>query len=43
MSGTLNPTSFVIEPELSEEKTVITHVTDGFDFLGCNVRMYKKP
>ena len=27
--------------ELSEEKTVITHVTDGFDFLGCNVRMYK--
>lgn len=27
--------------ELSEEKTVITHITDGFDFLGCNVRMYK--
>jgi RNA-directed DNA polymerase len=27
--------------ELSEEKTVITHITDGFDFLGCNVRWYK--
>ena len=27
--------------ELSEEKTVITHITDGFDFLGCNVKWYK--
>ena len=26
--------------ELSEEKTLITHINDGFDFLGCNVRMY---
>ena len=26
--------------ELSEEKTVITHIDEGFDFLGCNVRMY---
>ena len=23
--------------ELSEEKTVITHIEDGFDFLGCNM------
>lgn len=28
--------------ELSEEKTVITHIEKGFDFLGCNVRMYGK-
>lgn len=28
--------------ELSEEKTVITHVEDGFDFLGVNIRMYGK-
>lgn len=27
--------------ELSREKTVITHITDGFDFLGCNIRWYK--
>lgn len=27
--------------ELSKEKTVITHITDGFDFLGCNIRLYK--
>jgi len=27
--------------ELSQEKTVITHVEDGFDFLGQNVRKYK--
>ena len=27
--------------ELSEEKTVITHIEDGFDFLGCNIRWYK--
>ena len=27
--------------ELSKEKTVITHITDGFDFLGCNIRWYK--
>lgn len=26
---------------LSEEKTVITHIKDGFNFLGCNVRMYE--
>ncbi len=27
--------------ELSKEKTLLTHVDDGFDFLGCNVRKYK--
>ncbi|MBS0635670.1 MAG: group II intron reverse transcriptase/maturase [Verrucomicrobia bacterium] len=27
---------------LSEEKTVITHVSKGFDFLGQNVRKYKR-
>ena len=27
--------------ELSEEKTVIPHIEDGFDFLGCNIRWYK--
>ncbi len=26
--------------QLSEEKTLITHVNDGFDFLGQNVRKY---
>ncbi len=26
---------------LSEEKTIITHIKDGFDFLGWNVRKYK--
>jgi len=26
--------------ELSEEKTVITHINDGFDFLGWNFRKY---
>src|SRR5580700_5863464 len=26
--------------ELSEEKTRITHIEDGFDFLGFNVRKY---
>ena len=26
--------------ELSPEKTVITHIEDGFDFLGFNVRKY---
>lgn len=26
--------------ELSPEKTKITHITEGFDFLGQNVRMY---
>lgn len=26
--------------ELSEEKTVITHIDDGFDFLGWNFRKY---
>ena len=27
--------------ELSREKTKITHIDDGFDFLGVNVRKYK--
>ncbi len=27
--------------ELSREKTKITHIDDGFDFLGINVRKYK--
>src|SRR5205807_7668460 len=27
--------------ELSQEKTSITHIEDGFDFLGQNVRKYK--
>ena len=27
--------------ELSEEKTVITDISDGFDFLGFNLRLYK--
>jgi RNA-directed DNA polymerase len=27
--------------ELSQEKTAITHVTDGFDFLGFHIRKYK--
>lgn len=27
--------------ELSEEKTKITHIDEGFDFLGFNVRKYK--
>jgi RNA-directed DNA polymerase len=27
--------------ELSKEKTKITHIEDGFDFLGFNVRKYK--
>lgn len=27
--------------QLSEEKTVITHIDDGFDFLGKNIRKYK--
>lgn len=26
--------------ELSDEKTVITNIHDGFDFLGCNIRKY---
>lgn len=26
---------------LSPEKTVITHIDGGFDFLGCNIRKYK--
>ena len=26
---------------LSEEKTLITHIKDGFDFLGQNTRKYK--
>src|SRR5208337_2760458 len=34
--------SFLLERGLvlSPEKTVITHVRDGFDFLGQNVRRY---
>jgi RNA-directed DNA polymerase len=27
--------------QLSQEKTVVTHINDGFDFLGCNVRKFK--
>ncbi len=27
--------------ELSSEKTCITHIEDGFDFLGQNLRKYK--
>lgn len=27
--------------QLSEEKTVITHIDDGFDFLGKSIRKYK--
>ena len=27
---------------LSPEKTKITHITDGFDFLGQNIRMYSR-
>lgn len=26
--------------QLSEEKTVITHIGEGFDFLGKNIRKY---
>jgi RNA-directed DNA polymerase len=26
---------------LSEEKTVVTHIDDGFDFLGFNIKSYK--
>ena len=26
--------------QLSEEKTVITHIDEGFDFLGQNIRKY---
>ena len=26
--------------ELSEEKTKITHIAEGFNFLGCNIRKY---
>jgi RNA-directed DNA polymerase len=28
--------------QLSLEKTKITHVTEGFDFLGQNIRMFAK-
>jgi RNA-directed DNA polymerase len=28
---------------LSEEKTRIVHLTEGFDFLGFNIRHYRKP
>ena len=27
--------------ELSPEKTLITHIEDGFDFLGQHLRKYK--
>lgn len=27
--------------ELSQEKTKITHIDDGFDFLGANIRKYQ--
>ncbi len=30
-----------LELELSEEKTLITHVRDGFDFLGFHIQRYK--
>ncbi|MBR6180564.1 MAG: group II intron reverse transcriptase/maturase, partial [Prevotella sp.] len=35
-------TAFLAERglELSEEKTLITHITEGFDFLGFNIRKY---
>lgn len=29
--------------ELSEEKTLITHIRTGFDFLGFNIRKYNQP
>ncbi|MCC6628216.1 MAG: group II intron reverse transcriptase/maturase [Chloroflexi bacterium] len=29
--------------ELSDEKTTVTHIDDGFDFLGFNVRKYSGP
>ena len=28
--------------QLSEEKTVITHIDDGFDFLGKNIRKIQR-
>jgi RNA-directed DNA polymerase len=28
--------------ELSEEKTKLTHISEGFDFLGFNIRKYKE-
>ena len=36
-------TAFMLERglTLSEEKTTITHIDDGFDFLGQNIRKYK--
>ena len=36
-------TTFLTERglELSEENTLITHIDDGFDFLGFNIRKYK--
>lgn len=36
--------NFLIERglSLSEEKTKITHINEGFDFLGVNIRKYKK-
>jgi RNA-directed DNA polymerase len=27
--------------QLSQEKTTITHIEDGFDFLGQNISKYK--
>ena len=27
--------------ELAEDKIIITHITEGFDFLGCNIKWYK--
>jgi len=29
--------------ELSPEKTLVTHATDGFDFLGFHIRRYTRP
>jgi RNA-directed DNA polymerase len=44
---TLNKVRMVVEPflrerglELSKEKTRVTHIAEGFDFLGQNVRKY---
>ena len=27
---------------LAEDKTLVTHIRDGFDFLGFNIRCFKK-
>ena len=44
LEGEVKPlvTGFLLERgmELSQEKTKITHIADGFDFLGQNIRKY---